>query len=286
MDSDTNGHAAACRFHKLHESDCLSVGVHECSGLPLRSLDEFARHAEIILPQRGAYLRRDRSGSVYCDESVVGFLAAGSPYSIEHLEARPDRTTVIALRPAIGSAGQEIRFPRAAVRASAQVHLAHDALLRLLRDDRADPLAKEEMAASFASRVIEFAGDGPDLSHGAVARRAFTDEVLVAVAEFIRDNMRRRLTLDEIAAYAGYSTFYLCRAFRERMKLTLFQYLLHLRLRAAHRALLDTSESISGIALDHGFCSSAHFTAYYTRWAGAPPSLVRRRQSLPRTRAH
>ena len=278
-DGDSSGHPALCRFHMLHQSGCVSVGVHECSGAPLRSPDESTTQAEIVLPQRGAYLRRDHAGSVYLDESVVGFFEPGRSYSIEHLEARPDRTTVIRLPRRADSECGAAGFPRAAVRASARLLVEHDALLRLLRDDRADPLAKGEMAASFASRVIEFAGDGPDLGHGALPRRAFTDDVVVAVAEFIRGNLRRRLTLDEIAAYAGYSPFHLCRAFRERMKLTLFQYLLHLRLRAAHEALLETTEPIGAIALDHGFCSNAHFTAHYRRWAGSPPSSARRNRA-------
>jgi AraC-like DNA-binding protein len=50
------------------------------------------------------------------------------------------------------------------------------------------------------------------------------------------------------------------------------------RLRDALEMLLDTRESITRVALEHGFASHSHFTDAFRREFGVPPSRVRSRK--------
>lgn len=283
MDSADNSSVLACGFRKLHEAGAFSVGIFRCDGCPERTGCEAAAYPEIVLPQQGAYIRHDAAGSVYLDETAVGFFEAGREYVIRHLEPRPDVTTVISLK--TWPDAETSQFDRGAIRASAQIHHLHQSLLRSLTSISCDPIEAEERAIWLILNCLSEARGQPELSAYVQHGEEFSEEILIAVVEYIRANFRRKLTLDELSAHSGYSSFHLCRAFRRRMRMTIFQYVEQLRLQTAHRALIETADPISFIALDHGFCSSSHLTSRFARWAGKPPSAIRRGSGPPSGRS-
>jgi AraC-like DNA-binding protein len=85
-----------------------------------------------------------------------------------------------------------------------------------------------------------------------------------------------RLTLAGIARTVGCSPYHLARTFRREAGLTIHRYLNRLRLRAGLERLVDGAEGLTGIALDVGFSSHAHFTEAFRREFGLPPSAFRR----------
>jgi AraC family transcriptional regulator len=254
------------------------VFEYACPGTPQRSAVEAAPSPEIVMVRRGAYIREDAAGEAFLDSSVIGFFEAGRPYTIRHLAARPDTTTVLAikdialLREALGvSYDDTVAFGRSVVRAPPVALLLHRQLNAAVRSG--DRSLCEEIAvelilfAASLSLDIVIAGDGVAAEQKARA---------LAIADLISQRFRTPLTLQSIADNTGLSVFQVARAFREHFGASVRQHILTLRLDAALEALLDTNASVTAIAHDVGFASHSHLTALTTRVLGLPPTALRR----------
>ncbi len=78
--------------------------------------------------------------------------------------------------------------------------------------------------------------------------------------DFIELNLGTPLTLESVAAVACFSPFHFHRVFSAVTGETLYQFILRIRLeRAAGQLLRDPSKSVTAVALDCGFSSSATF---------------------------
>jgi AraC-like DNA-binding protein len=96
------------------------------------------------------------------------------------------------------------------------------------------------------------------------------------VIDFMNANFQRRLSSDELAEVARLSADYLSRLFKIETKLTLWEYLIRLRMEKA-RDLLETSLlSIKEVMAAVGYDSKGHFASHFRRWFGVSPSEYRR----------
>jgi len=271
-------------YMPIAKLSALAVGVYNCSGALAHTDEESAPFPEVVLPQRGAYIRRDCAGAVYLDRTTIGFFEAGRRYTIAHPKPRPDVTTVIslisaeALSDALGLSVQSPLFGCSAVRAPPALQIMHRDLLRRLPD--AAPMEIEE-------RAVELATEAVALGHvrsNDLARRHQRCDVAVAVAEQLQESLANAVSLESLASSVGLSVFHLCRAFKARMGVAIHAYLLRLRFERATEMLISTSAPITDIALEMGFSSHAHFSAAFKRLVGAPPSTVRKHGAASVTR--
>jgi AraC family transcriptional regulator len=83
--------------------------------------------------------------------------------------------------------------------------------------------------------------------------------------------------LDQLAARAGWSPFYLHRAFRAIVRETPKQYALRLQMHQAAARLVSSNESILDVALGVGFNSHEVFTRAFRRHFGITPAGYRAR---------
>jgi AraC family transcriptional regulator len=90
---------------------------------------------------------------------------------------------------------------------------------------------------------------------------------------------RDNVSLEALAAKAGWSPFHFHRAFRKVVGETPKQYMLRCRLERAAARLATGSDSIVGIAADAGFASHEVFTRAFRRQFGVTPSAYRRAAS-------
>ena len=97
------------------------------------------------------------------------------------------------------------------------------------------------------------------------------------VIEFLRANLSRRLTLDEIAAVADLSPFHFLRSFQRHYDVTPQQLLMALRLDAAKRRLA-AGESPALVAADSGLADQAHLTRAFLRRYGTTPARYQRQR--------
>jgi AraC family transcriptional regulator len=97
-------------------------------------------------------------------------------------------------------------------------------------------------------------------------------ELAEAAKERLARRFTERLTLTHLAEGLSCSPFHLCRAFSAAAGTTLHQHLTALRLHASLELIPGRRRGLSGLALELGFSSHAHFTAAFRRACGLTPS--------------
>lgn len=102
---------------------------------------------------------------------------------------------------------------------------------------------------------------------------------LLRARQFIQDNAREDLTLEDIERAAGVSRYKLFDGFRQYFGQAPMAYLKKYRLEAVHRDMLaDCSErNISSIAMGWGFMHLGRFSSDYKKLFGETPSQTLRR---------
>ena len=93
--------------------------------------------------------------------------------------------------------------------------------------------------------------------------------------EYIEQNYNRDISNDELAALSGYHPYHLNRLVKNATGMTLHQYLLNLRIKAANDMLLNTNFSVSEIAEKCGFKNPYYFSAYFKEKMGTTPIQFR-----------
>lgn len=88
---------------------------------------------------------------------------------------------------------------------------------------------------------------------------------------YIRQNLSKSLTLDEIASYVGISKFYFTREFKRITGQSAFEYINIVRCKEAKRMISDGC-SVSEAARNCGFENMSYFSRTYKRCIGTTPS--------------
>jgi transcriptional regulator GlxA family with amidase domain len=99
---------------------------------------------------------------------------------------------------------------------------------------------------------------------------------LEPVLGWIRENLRRELSLSSIARRAAMSSRSLSRHFREQTGTTPSQWVLGARVHRAQQLLEVTDQSMERVATDVGFGSTATFRARFHQIVGLSPRAYRR----------
>ena len=100
-------------------------------------------------------------------------------------------------------------------------------------------------------------------------------EKLNNVIEYIDKNYAYDLTLEDVAAYSGFSKFHFSRLFKEYMNCTFYDYLIGQRIKATEVLLTNADLSITDIALQAGFSSISTFNRTFKQKKGCTPGEYR-----------
>ena len=101
-------------------------------------------------------------------------------------------------------------------------------------------------------------------------------ERLSVITNYVKENYTADLSLESIAKVFGYSPAYLSKMFQKYAGINYKAYLQSVRVEKAYQDLVNTEQTISQIAMDHGFASSKAFArAFYAKY-GMMPSEYRR----------
>ncbi len=98
---------------------------------------------------------------------------------------------------------------------------------------------------------------------------------LSKVCAYIAEHFTEEISLDDIASYAGFSKYHFSRIFTEYTGETFYQYLQQKRINFAQTLLSNPLLSITDIAYQAGFASSAAFTRVFRKSTGYTPSQFR-----------
>ena len=109
---------------------------------------------------------------------------------------------------------------------------------------------------------------------------------LSEAVQHLHTHYAKPLTTRQLAKMVGVSSSQFARRFQKLFNVTLRQYLLRVRVRAACRLLAHGEKNITEIAMDVGFYDHAHFSRTFSRLMGQSPLAYRKHQETTRPSGH
>lgn len=94
--------------------------------------------------------------------------------------------------------------------------------------------------------------------------------------DWVEDNIEKPPTLEAMARYVGYSSYYCSAKFHEAVGISFKEYVQHRKLSLAVRELLNTDRRILDIAIQYGFSSNEAFTRAFSKIYGCSPNEYRK----------
>ena len=108
-----------------------------------------------------------------------------------------------------------------------------------------------------------------------VAEDALPARMVEALDDYIRENAHDEISNTEIGAIFGYHPFYVSRMLKEKRGITMRQYVIHYRFKAAKHLLRYTDKSIADIADECGFTDASYFAKSFKSSFGISPKDYR-----------
>ena len=99
--------------------------------------------------------------------------------------------------------------------------------------------------------------------------------------DYVAQHFRDRISLRDVALYAGVHPSHLAVAFREAYGCTVGEYARNLRVEHARRAIQSGTRTLSEIAQNAGFADQSHLTRLFRERMGVTPGDYRRLNSTP-----
>jgi AraC family transcriptional regulator len=100
------------------------------------------------------------------------------------------------------------------------------------------------------------------------------------IQSYIEERLEARVLVEDLAQLVSLSTSYFCRAFKTSFGETPRAYITKARIQRARTLMLDTSDSLSDIALACGLVDQAHLCRRFRQAMGTSPGVWRRSQRL------
>jgi AraC family transcriptional regulator len=154
------------------------------------------------------------------------------------------------------------------------VRLGKDLLAEVREPGIGGRLFAETLAQQAAVLIRRQFVSGPSDSTQAIPPQASMG--IRRVKAFMREELGRDLTLEELARVAGLSRFHFIREFRRATGESPHRYLMNLRVLRAE-ALLRTkgrTVSLAQVAADTGFFDQSHLTRHFRRTLGTTPAAL------------
>ncbi len=106
-------------------------------------------------------------------------------------------------------------------------------------------------------------------------------EIIQASIDYIEDNLKTEITVNELAEMAGFSLFHYYRLFQTAVGMPVVQYIVHRKLVNAIYEIDDGRKMID-VALAYGFDTYAGFYKAFQREFGCTPSAFLKRHKAPK----
>ncbi|WP_405079960.1 helix-turn-helix domain-containing protein [Paenibacillus chitinolyticus] len=103
--------------------------------------------------------------------------------------------------------------------------------------------------------------------------------IVQTIRTYIADHLDQELTRDELAAHVYLNAAYLSRLFRKETGMSLFDYILHERMKKAAQLLTSTEETVSAIANTLGYGNFSYFAKMFKKIYGETPQEYRKARS-------
>lgn len=94
--------------------------------------------------------------------------------------------------------------------------------------------------------------------------------------QYINKHFKEKVTLNDIAKYAGLTPAALCRRFKQISGKSLFDYLSEVRIEFSYKLLSESTLPISMVAQEAGFQNVSHFNRVFKKLSGVTPKEYKR----------
>lgn len=94
--------------------------------------------------------------------------------------------------------------------------------------------------------------------------------------EYVNENIKASITIDQICENIHISKYHLCHLFKEKIGMTIMQYILNTRITLAKSMLLCGEKTISDISMECGFSGLSYFSRVFKENTGKTPLEYRK----------
>ncbi|ODC03098.1 hypothetical protein BFW38_05595 [Terasakiispira papahanaumokuakeensis] len=175
-----------------------------------------------------------------------------------------------SLAQALGAPSGQSVYARQTLIQHSQMHRNLRQLCQMLQQGIGSGMALEQKLIEVASLFIRLNTDQAPIQSG-ISQTSRHDAMIERAREFIRDNLRQNLTLEEISDQVHLSKFHFLRLFKQHTGMTPHQYLFSCRLGAARHAV-EHGEGLTAIAHSFGFADLSHFNRRFKKVYGMTPA--------------
>lgn len=105
----------------------------------------------------------------------------------------------------------------------------------------------------------------------------FYADLVSVMHRFLRENVCRKLSLEDICSRFNYSRSFLCKTFKEQTGETLITCFNRLKMEEAKRLLAETTDSVTAIAERLGIREVKYFDVMFKKHTGLTPNTYRER---------
>ena len=159
------------------------------------------------------------------------------------------------------------------------IHRVGRSIVEVLRQETtAGRMYVETVSTMLAARLLQKYVDGGTPVSAEADQQAFDRARLHRVLDYIASSIQDDMSLDSLAAVAGYSTFHFARKFTQAMGLPPQRYVSRMRLEKSKAELAEGKLPLAEIALNARFSSQASFTRAFHRATGTTPKQYQRRR--------
>jgi two-component system response regulator YesN len=102
-------------------------------------------------------------------------------------------------------------------------------------------------------------------------KQNYKERLIIRVQKYIRENLNRKLSLNEVAAHFGFSPNYLSQLFLRYSGCSFVEYTTHTKVDAAKKMLAAGDKKIYEVANDLGFENAFYFSKVFKKVEGCSP---------------
>ncbi|MDR1981143.1 MAG: AraC family transcriptional regulator [Tannerellaceae bacterium] len=115
----------------------------------------------------------------------------------------------------------------------------------------------------------------------ASSKQEITDKRIVKILRYIRENIDKNISIDELSSICYLSKDHFIRLFRKEMQCTPIQYINQKKIEKAQLMLVIGEKSIKDITYSLAFENMSYFYRLFKKMVGIPPNQYKAQSNLP-----